>query len=383
MNENPLISIIIVSYNNYKYIYNAIDSVLFQDYPNIELIISNDASPDFDKITIEKYLKKNSKKNIKNIIINNNKKNLGTVKNVNIALKLSKGDYILLFAADDVIYKKDIVSKFIKSFKSLPEKELIITSQVGMYDQNLKKLIQLFISKQHQKLIKKLKPQKLFAEMATKCMCPGCGTCYKKEIFKKYGYFDEKYVLVEDYSSALKFSRLGIKYNYFDFISFKHRDGGISHGNIDGESKKSKQYELDIINILKNEVKPHLKYLNKKQLSLFNKKLRSQILDYKYNYKYKNKALRQKLLFIKENFRGLLEKHIGEFGRDVRDQFIGKKAKILFLGLTLIISSLFLSKYKISTIINLSGIIVSIFGFSLILIYIFKKYLSKIIRFLR
>lgn len=383
MNENPLISIIIVSYNNYKYIYNAIDSVLSQDYPNIELIISNDASPDFDKIAIEKYLKKNSKKNIKNIIINNNKKNLGTVKNVNIALKLSKGDYILLFAADDVIYKKDIVSKFIKSFKSLPEKELIVTSQVGMYDQNLKKLIQLFISKQHQKLIKKLKPQKLFAEMATKCMCPGCGTCYKKEIFKKYGYFDEKYVLVEDYSSALKFSRLGIKYNYFDFISFKHRDGGISHGNIGGESKKSKQYDLDIINILKNEVKPHLKYLNKKQLSLFNKKLRNQILDYKYNYKYKNKALRQKLLFIKENFRGLLEKHIGEFGRDIRDQFIGKKAKILFLGLTLIISSLFLSKYKISTIINLSGIIVSIFGFSLILMYIFKKYLSKIIRFLR
>ena len=74
MNKNPLISIIIVSYNNYKYIYNAIDSVLSQDYPNIELIISNDASPDFDKIAIEKYLKKNSKKNIKNIIINNNKK---------------------------------------------------------------------------------------------------------------------------------------------------------------------------------------------------------------------------------------------------------------------------------------------------------------------
>lgn len=383
MNKNPLISIIIVSYNNYKYIYNAIDSVLSQDYPNIELIISNDASPDFDKIAIEKYLKKNSKKNIKNIIINNNKKNLGTVKNVNIALKLSKGDYILLFAADDVIYSKDVVSKFIKSFKSLPEKELIVTSQVGMYDQNLKKLIQPFISKQHQKIIQKLKPQKLFAEMATKCMCPGCGTCYKKEIFKKYGYFDEKYVLVEDYSSALKFSRLGIKYNYFDFISFKHRDGGISHGNIGGESKKSKQYELDIINILKNEVKPHLKYLNKKQLSEFSKKLKNYIWQFKYKYEFQNSSKNQKRKFILNNFGTLLESFFIDLKRDILNQFTGKKAKILFLGLTLIISSLFLSKYKISTIINLSGIIVSIFGFSLILIYIFKKYLSKIIRFLR
>ena len=269
MKSNPLISVLILSYKNYQYIYDALDSVLHQDYPNIEIVISNDGSDDFNQTKINQYLTKNKKQNIKNIIINNNQKNLGTVKNINKAIKLSKGDYLIMFAADDAMYDNKVLSRVSTAFKNLPQKELIVISQVGMYDIKLKKLIQPFLSKEDVKRIKTLTPQKLFAEMSTRCIVPGCGTCYKREIFKKYGYFDEKYVLVEDFSFALKLSRLGVKHNYFDFISVKHRDGGISHGNVNGESQKSKQYELDILNILKNEVLPYTDLLNKKQKEKF------------------------------------------------------------------------------------------------------------------
>jgi len=279
MIEKPLISVIIVSYKNYKYIYQAIDSVLLQDYKNIELIISNDGSDDFNKKAVEIYFKKHSNKNIKRIVVNNNKKNIGTVKNLNKAISLSKGKYILSFAADDVIYNKGVISKFISAFNKLPKEELIVTSQVGMYDLKLKFFFEYFITKENKEKIKTLTPKELFGELSLGCIISGVGTCYKRSIFDLYGFFDERYLLVEDYSSSLKYSRLGIKYNYFDFVSFKHRDGGVSHGDLINCGSSSKKYQLDMINIIKNEILPNMKLLNNKQKVFFIKGLAKKVLD--------------------------------------------------------------------------------------------------------
>ncbi|MFA6185093.1 MAG: glycosyltransferase [Candidatus Shapirobacteria bacterium] len=334
--KKPLISIILISYKNYRYIYEALDSILCQDYLNIEIIISNDGSDDFDQKSVNQYLTKNKKQNIKNFIINNNKKNIGTVKNVNKAIKLSKGKYITIFAADDTLYNSQVVTKFINSFNTLPKNELIVTSQVDMYDVRLKKIIQPFISETNKEKIRKLTPKKLFAEMSTQCILPGSGTCYKREIFKKYGYFDEKYVLVEDYSSALRLSRLGVKYNYFDFISIKHRDGGISHGNIIGDTSAISKYDLDIFNIFKFEVLPYLNLLNERQKKEFIKKYKDIEWKYSYNYKYKNGTKIQRRKFVIENFNIISYSFFKNIFNDISDQVKGKKFMLFLIGLILL-----------------------------------------------
>ena len=45
---DPLVSVILLSYNNLQFLYNAIDSVLLQNYPRLELIISDDCTEGFD-----------------------------------------------------------------------------------------------------------------------------------------------------------------------------------------------------------------------------------------------------------------------------------------------------------------------------------------------
>lgn len=373
--NKPLVSLIILSYKNYKYIYEALESVLCQDYPNIEIVISNDGSDDFNIKEIKKYLNKNKKNNIKNIVINNNSKNIGTVKNINKAIKLSKGEYIFLLAADDTIYDNKVISKLLSSFNKLPKKELVLISQVGMYDIKLKKLIQPFLSNEDINRIKTLTPQKLFAEMSTRCIVPGSGICYKRNIFKKYGYFDENYVLVEDFSYGLKLSRLGIKHNYVDSISVKHRDGGISHGNINGEIHKNKQYDLDILNILKNEVKPYLHLLTREQKKYFLSKLREQQWDYSYHHEIIHGTKKEKRHFVSQNWKNGLYKFFNDFFTDIKDQFKGKKFSLFIIG-----SILSLNTNKVIYYLGLILIAISIF---LTIIFFGKKYLTRIYNFIK
>lgn len=100
MKNNPLITIYITNHNYGKYLEQSINSALVQTYKNIEVIIVDDASRDESKKILKKY---KNKKKIK-IILNKSQK--GLVKSSIIAIKKSKGSYILRLDADDYLKKK-------------------------------------------------------------------------------------------------------------------------------------------------------------------------------------------------------------------------------------------------------------------------------------
>ena len=79
-----LYSIVVTHYNQMEFIYEALDSVFKQNYPNIELIVTDDKSKSFDKKTVIDYIEKKKKKNITNYIIIANDTNLGTTKTFEI-----------------------------------------------------------------------------------------------------------------------------------------------------------------------------------------------------------------------------------------------------------------------------------------------------------
>ena len=90
-----LFSVIIPIYNVEKYINDCIDSVLQQDYKNIEIILINDGSKDNSQLICEKKVKEDSR--IRLI----NKQNGGLSSARNVGLDNSTGDYILFLDGDD------------------------------------------------------------------------------------------------------------------------------------------------------------------------------------------------------------------------------------------------------------------------------------------
>ena len=88
------------AYNAEKYIGQALDSVLNQSYPSIEIIVVNDGSTDGTGEILSSYEKKGVR-----VIQQENK---GQCAAANTAFENSKGDYIKFFDADDLLSKEFI-----------------------------------------------------------------------------------------------------------------------------------------------------------------------------------------------------------------------------------------------------------------------------------
>lgn len=91
----PLVSVIIPSYNHARYIANAIESVLSQTYPNIELIVVDDGSKDESREIISAMANQYGFKVILSEV------NRGQSHALNAAIAMASGEFISLLPSDD------------------------------------------------------------------------------------------------------------------------------------------------------------------------------------------------------------------------------------------------------------------------------------------
>jgi len=88
----PLVSIITPAYNRASYLEETIESVLNQDYPNIEYIVLDDGSTDNTREVLAKYTGR---------IIWETHTNMGETRTVNKGLAMARGDIVAVVNSDD------------------------------------------------------------------------------------------------------------------------------------------------------------------------------------------------------------------------------------------------------------------------------------------
>lgn len=94
----PLVSVMIPTYNQQQFISETLESILQQDYRPLEIVLCDDCSTDNTVEIIQTYQQR-----YPDIIsLHQNPKNIGVTANSNLALSLCNGDFISLFAGDDV-----------------------------------------------------------------------------------------------------------------------------------------------------------------------------------------------------------------------------------------------------------------------------------------
>lgn len=213
--KSPLISIVILNYNGYKYLQQTIPAVLNLEYKNKEIIVVDNASTD-DSI---KYLSR-----FQNIKIIKNKENFGTSKGRNIGVKNSKGKYMLMIDNDIFIKNKDILEKLM-NFIQRQKKESIIT--VPTKDINKDKIKNygnftslLKIGKQK----KYVSTEKLAQKKHFQVVNGGSGLLFfKKNIWQKLGGFDESQPFnLDDYDLGIRTWIYGFQWISYSKIYVDH-----------------------------------------------------------------------------------------------------------------------------------------------------------------
>ncbi|MCK4744828.1 glycosyltransferase [Candidatus Parcubacteria bacterium] len=206
-------SIITISLNSANFIEDAIESVLAQDYKNVEYIVIDGGSTDGTLEIIEKY-----RNNIAKII---SEPDNGIYDAMNKGIKISSGDIIGFLNSDDFYIDNKALTKIADCF----------TGQKidGCYG-NL-----IYIDRLNKNMITRYWKAGKCSEKKIKrgWIIPHPAFFVKKEMYNKYGLFNSKFLIAADYELMLRFIKKNkIKLFYLDQNLVCMREGGYSATNI-------------------------------------------------------------------------------------------------------------------------------------------------------
>ena len=222
----PLVSIWILMYNNAAELENTVESVVSQDYPNAEVIFSDDGSKVTDPDKVERMAQKVRDRGYATKIFFN-KENMGTVAHINSVIDRSDGKYFVSCCPGERFHTPGTVSAIVNAMEK--RKSLMMTSRrLDVYPDKVKKRPSPMLG-----IALSLCPKMLAGYMIRKRnLISGCCTFENRELFEKYGKYDTSYRLVEDYPYVVDLLRNGARIDFMNCVTVEHSIGGVSTGNI-------------------------------------------------------------------------------------------------------------------------------------------------------
>lgn len=195
--ENPLVTIIVITYNSSKYVSETLESLLKQDYDHrkIEIIISDDCSNDTTEKICKDWINKNNNK-FYNCVFTTTPENKGIAANYNNALKYATGEWIKYIAGDDRL-KPECISTFVDEISS--QSDIIVCYWENFSNNNPHLGIESHPCLENKKQLKAIVKSDNFR------VFHGPTLFVKKDYLLKNGGFDERFMFAEDYPFGMQY----------------------------------------------------------------------------------------------------------------------------------------------------------------------------------
>lgn len=216
MSDSSLISVVVITYNSSKYVLETLESVKDQDYPNIELIVSDDCSTD-DTFNICKKWVDENKSRFSRAVAVQTEKNGGICVNYNRGLREVQGEWVKYIAGDDILMP-NCISTFVSECKTCNDYimlcGIICFSSPSMIEQERvihTNFNELTVGGQEKYIVKRetfMSGPTLFLETKT---------------LRKLGGFEERYPFIEDYPLCMKYLSKGYHIHVVNDFLIRYR----------------------------------------------------------------------------------------------------------------------------------------------------------------
>ena len=212
------LSLITPTYNSSKTIARTLDSVVAQNYPDLEYIIIDGASKDDTLRIIEGY---QSKINIK--VVSESDKGLYDA--MNKGVKLASGEVVGILNSDDVFFDETVLNTVAKAFASdAPD---IVYGDIKYFSDDINKTKRYWRSGAYRE-----------SKLNNGWIIPHPALFVKKTVYDRAGLYRDDFKIAGDYEFILRIlKKYQLTLKYLPQVLVKMYDGGVSGRNLGQRNK--------------------------------------------------------------------------------------------------------------------------------------------------
>lgn len=270
---SPLVSVRVITYNSSKTVIETLDSIKNQTYKNIELIISDDCSPDNTVEVCEAWLAENKDRFVRTELLTV-PKNTGTAANINRAIRACHGEYVKGIAGDDILDPECISI----NMNNIGDAVMAVSDLI--YFDGDKILPAPFDSKILYALTHLTRKERVKLYSRTLAFFNPPTQFSSKQLTEKVGMFDENATVLEDIPFYFKVFDSDCKIEYIQQITVRYRSSGISH-----DPKRQMKFQRMISDAFYKYCRPNLSIWNPIDfLIILEKKIQRLCLDYNFSF---------------------------------------------------------------------------------------------------
>ena len=221
---NPLVSTIVLSYNQSRFVLETLESVKAQTYKATQLIIVDDCSTDDSVPTIERWLRENR---IDCTFIRHHA-NKGICRSLNDALAVATGKYVSMVASDDV-WLLDKIAQQVEVMESQPDRVGVLYSDAFQMDEQGRALPEMFIAA-HRNL-PEMPQGEMFKVLLEGNFIPGMTTLIRRSCYDVVGLYDEN-LPWEDWDMWMRIARrYSFLYSPVPSARYRYHAKSFSHSD--------------------------------------------------------------------------------------------------------------------------------------------------------
>jgi len=223
MTEAPLISVIVPTYNQAQYLGPCLDSIWFQDYPRLEIIIVNDCSPDgtreviedfaaavgtetvsyasfFDEATneIRRTEHKRYERQGRSLVILHNETNQGSTRTYNRGFQAATGAFCTYIASDDLCHAQmlsTLAAPLLAAEADFSYSDMFVVDDAG-------------------RILREFRlPDYSFEKSFGDWYLCGVSKLYRRELHQRFGWYNNDF-LANDHELYLRFALGGVRFTH-------------------------------------------------------------------------------------------------------------------------------------------------------------------------